>query len=129
MALVYMLFALTATTILTAFFSEHIPQNRKGEIYIGIFVVFLVLAWTADVWLFPALAAGLRTSWPLVLTLIIFVAVFAGSLSLSVRTPGSLRYAVVSNNSRLDTEAAIFDLMIWFTLLIAGITIMRSIKL
>jgi hypothetical protein len=65
---VHLLFALTATTILTSLFSEHILQNRKRESYIGIFVAFLVLAWAADIWLFPALTAGLRISWPLVQT-------------------------------------------------------------
>jgi hypothetical protein len=128
MVLVYILFALTVTTVLTALFSARIPESRKGEIYIGFFVAFMVLAWAADTWLLPALASGLRTSWPLILTLIIFVTMFAVSLSLSVRTPGPLRQAVANHKSRLDTEAAVFDLLLWFALLIVGITIMRSIR-
>ncbi len=129
MILVYLLFALTVSTVLIALFSARIPQSRKGEIYIGIFVAIMVLAWAADQWLLPALATGLSTSWPLVLTLIIFVTILAVSLSISVRTPGPLRQAVTNHDSRLDTEAAIFDLFLWLALLIVGITIMRSIRL
>lgn len=129
MILVYLLFALTVSTVLTALFSARIPQSRKGEIFIGIFVAIMVLAWAADQWLLPELATGLSTSWPLVLTLIIFVTILAVSLSLSVRTPGPLRQAVTNHDSRLDTEAAVFDLLLWLALLIVGITIMRSITL
>jgi hypothetical protein len=129
MILVYLLFALTVTTVLTAFISARIPQGRKGDIFIGLFVVIMLLAWATDQWLLPSLAAGLRTSWPLVLTMVVFVTIFAVSLALSVRTPGLLRQAVVNHDSRLDTEAAVFDLLLWLALLIVGITIMRAIML
>jgi hypothetical protein len=128
MILVYLLFALTVSAILIALFSEHIPQNRKGELYIGIFVALMVLTWAADTWLFPALAAGPRTSWPLVATLIIFAAILAVSLSLSVRTPGPLRKAVANRSPRIDTEAEVFDLLLWSALFVAGIIILRSIR-
>ncbi len=128
MILVYVLFALTVTAVIIALFSEHIPQNRKGEVYISIFVALMVLTWAADTWLFPALAAGLKTAWPLVLTLIIFAAIIVVSLALSVRMPGLLRQAVASHGTRLDMEAAVFDLLIWFILLIAGIIAMMSIR-
>jgi hypothetical protein len=129
MVLVYLLFALTVTTILIALFSEHIPQKRKGEVYIGIFVALMVLTWAADAWLFPALAAGLKTMWPLVLTLVIFAVIIGVSLALSIRMHGPLRQAVADHGSRVDTEAAVFDLIIWSALLIAGIIILRSIIL
>jgi hypothetical protein len=129
MLLVYLLFALTVSTILTALFAERIPEDRKGEAFISFFSVLIALAWAADKWLFPALADGFKTAWVGALALIVFGGVFLASAILSVRTPGPLKRAVVYHNGRLDAEAAVFDLALWFATLAAGITVMKSIGL
>lgn len=126
MILMYMLFALTVSTVLTALISARIPQNREGEAFIGFFVALMVLAWAADEWLLPALAAGQKTSWLPVLLLIMFGGVFAASTILSVKTPGPPQQAVVNHGNRLDAEAVVFDLILWFALLAVGIAVLRS---
>src|SRR5512147_2140867 len=106
MILVYLLFALTVSTLLSALFSARIPENRRGEAFIGFFVALMVLAWAADEWLLPALEGGLKSSWIPPLTLVIFAAVFAASTLLSIRTPGPLQHAAVDRHGRLNAEAA-----------------------
>ena len=127
MILVYLLFALTVSSVLTALFSASIPETRKGEAFIGFFAALMVLAWAADAWLLPALAAGLITSWIPLLTLVIFGGVLAASSILSVRTPGPLQHAPVDHDNRLNGEAAIFDLVLWSALLVLGIAVLKSI--
>ena len=129
MILMYMLFALTVSTVLTALISAHIPQNREGEAFIGFFVALMVLAWAADEWLIPALTAGHKTSWLPILLLIMFGCFFAASTILSVRTPGPQQHAVVNHDNRIGAEAVVFDLILWFALLIVGIAVLRSIGL
>ncbi|HEX9019937.1 MAG TPA: hypothetical protein VF903_01610 [Nitrospirota bacterium] len=126
MMLVYLLFALTVSTILTALFSARNPQNGKGGAFIGFFVALMLLAWAANAWLLPRLAAGLKISWLPVLALIIFGAVFAASATLSVRPLRPMKMATAGRNNRLDAEAAVFDLFLWFGLLIAGIAVLKS---
>lgn len=128
MMLVYLIFALTLSSILTALFSTRVQQSREGELFIGFFVAIMALAWAADEWLLPALAAGWKTSWPPVMTLVIFGAVFVASLLLSVRTTHPLGQAVIGHgNNRLGAEAAAFDLVLWLAFLLVGIVVMRSI--
>jgi len=131
MILLYMLFALTVSTVLTALISERVPQSqsREKEVFIGFFAALMVLAWAADKWLFPTLAAGQRTSWPSILVLILFGGVFAASTILSVKTSAPPRKAVVNHSGRLDTEAMVFDVVLWFALLTIGIVALRSILL
>ncbi len=126
MMLVYLLFALTFSTMLTALFSRNSTEERKGGLFIGFFAALMVLAWAADEWLFPALAGGRKITWPPAMMLVTFGALFASSLVLSVRTHRPLRQGTHSLDSRLGAEAAIFDLLLWFALLIAGIVLMRS---
>jgi hypothetical protein len=127
MILVYLLFALTVSSVLTALFSASIPENRKGEAFIGFFAALMALAWAADKWLLPALAAGLKTSWTALLTLAIFGGVLAASAILSVRTPGPLQHAAVDHDNRLNGEAAVFDLVLWSAMLVLGLAVLKSI--
>jgi hypothetical protein len=126
MILMYMLFALTVSTVLTALISAHIPQNREGEAFIGFFVVLMVLAWAADEWLLPALAAVQKTSLMPILLLIMFGGVFAASTILSVRTPRQPQQVLVNHDNRVGAEAMVFDIILWFTLLIVGIAVLKS---
>jgi hypothetical protein len=129
MILMYMLFALTVSTILTAIISGHIPQKREGEAFIGFFVAFMMLAWAVDEWLLPALAGGQKISWLPIVLLFMFGGVFAASTILSVRKPGPLRKAVVNYDTRLAPEAMVFDIILWFAFLTTGIIVLRSIGL
>jgi hypothetical protein len=127
MILVYLLFALTVSSVLFALFSASIPENRKGEAFMGFFAAFMVLAWAANTWLLPALAAGLKTSWIPFLTLTIFGGVLAASAILSVRTHGPLQHAAVDHDNRLSGEAAVFDLVLWSAILVLGMVVLKSI--
>lgn len=127
MILVYVLFALTVSTVLIALFSARIPENRRGDAFIGFFAVLMVLAWAADTWLLPALAAGPGRSWTPIVMLIIFAGVLASTAFLSVRTPRHLRHAVVHHDWRLNGEAAVFDLVLWAALLVLGIALLKAI--
>ena len=129
MILVYVLFALTVSTVLTALFSARIPENRRGEAFIGFFAVLMVLAWAANTWLLPSLAAGPRSSWIPITMLIIFAGVLASSAVLSVRTPRPFQHAVVRHDGRLNGEAAVFDLVLWVALLVLGMALLKSIGL
>jgi len=128
MILMYMLFALTISAVLTALISAHIPQNKEGDAFIGFFVALMVLAWAVDEWLLPALAAGQKTSLLPILLLIMFGGVFAASTILSIGTSAPLQHAVVNHNNRLDMEAIVFDLILWSALLTVGIVVLRSIE-
>lgn len=127
MLLVYLLFALTVSTVLTALFSARIPENRRGDAFIGFFAVLMVLAWAADTWLLPALAAGPGRSWIPIMMLVVFAGVLASSAILSVRTLRSLQHAMARNDGRLNGEAAVFDLVLWAALLVLGMALLKSL--
>ncbi len=126
MILMYLLFALTVSMVLTALISAHIPQNKESEAFIGFFVALMVLALGVDKWLVPVLAAGQKTSLLPVLLLIIFGGIFTASTILTVRSSAPLRQVVASKNNRLDSEAMIFDFILWFALLTVGIAVLKS---
>jgi hypothetical protein len=58
-----------------------------------------------------------------------FGGIFTASAILSVRTSGPPQRAVVNHDNRLDAEAVVFDLILWFALLAVGIAALRSIGL
>ncbi len=126
MILLYLLFALTISMVFTALISAHIPQNKEGMTFIGFFVALVVLALGVDEWLIPVLAAGQKSSFLPILLLIIFGGIFTASTILTVRSSAPLRQAVVSQNNRLDSEAMIFDFILWLALLTAGIAVLKS---
>jgi hypothetical protein len=126
--LVYILFALTFSTVLSALFSKHIRKGREGDAFIAFFVALMVLGWAVNEWLFPAFASGLRTPWTAIAALIVFGTVFASSIALSIRTPGRVKQPVmIDHDNRFDAEAAAFDLVLWIALLILGIIMMVSV--
>lgn len=127
MLLVYLLFALTVSTVLTALFSARIPENRRGDAFIGFFAALMVLAWAADTWLLPTLASGPGRSWVPIVMLAVFAGVLASSAILAVRTPRPLRHAAVHHDWRLNGEAAVFDLVLWTALLVLGMALLKSL--
>ncbi len=127
MILVYILFALTVSMILTALFNERIPEQKRGEAFIGIFVMFALAAWAVNEWLLPALSAGLRAAWLPVLFLALFGVILAVSAALSVRAHGPFAWAAVHHDRRLDTEAVAFDLLLWLAVVISGIFLIRAL--
>lgn len=129
MILMYMLFALTASAVLTALIAEHIPQKREGEAFIVFFAALMIVAWVVDEWVLPDLARGPIVSWLPTVLLIVFGGVFTASTILSVRKSRPLQQAVVNYNNRFDAEAMVFDLILWLALLTAGIIVLRSVVL
>ncbi len=128
MILVYILFAMTFSTVLSAIFSSRIPEDRQGDAFIGFFIGLLVLAEAIDKWLWPALAAGYKVFWPVIVSLIVFAAVLAASVELSIRTPRHVRQPImIEHDSRFDPEAVGFDLLLWVALVSLGIIAMRRI--
>ncbi len=127
MTLLYILFALTASVVLTALFAAHIPEQKRGEAFIGIFVSLALAAWAVDEWLLPALSAGLRAAWLPVLLLVVFGVILAASAFLSVRSQGPFAWASVHQDRRLDAEAVAFDLLLWLAMLIFGISVIRTL--
>jgi hypothetical protein len=127
MLLVYLLIALTFSTVLTASFSAHISESRKGEAFIGFFAGLMVLAWAVDEWLIPSLASGLKTSWPPAITLAMFCALFVFSTVFAIRAPGPLRQAVSGYKNKLDAEAVVFDLILWSALVLMGIYLLKTV--
>ncbi len=127
MILLYLLFALTVSMTLTALFGARIPQHRRGDAFIGFFIAIVLIAWAVDAWFVPAVAAGRNAPWLAVLFLMIFGAILAASAILSVRSSGPLVRAALHHDSRLDAEAAAFDFLLWFAVLIFGIALMRTI--
>ncbi len=129
MILMYMLFALTVSAILTALISEHIAQNRQGEAFIVFFAALMIVAWVVDEWVLPDLSRGHIISWLPAVLLILFGGVLAASTILAVRNPRPLRQAVVNHGSRFDAEAMVFDVILWLALLTIGIVVLRSVGL
>ncbi len=125
MILVYVLFALTFSLILTAFFAGNIPQHRQGHAFIFFFILSMLLAGAADVWLLPVVASGQRSILPAV-SLTVFAAILAVSVILSVRPPRRLLQAAPHRDPGLDTEAAVFDSLVWLVVVISGIAVLKA---
>jgi hypothetical protein len=126
MLVVYLLIALTFSAVLFAVFSAYISESRKGEAFIGFFAVLMALAGAADEWLVPSLVKGLKSSWPPVITLAMFFALFVLSTAFSIRAPNPLRQSVSGSENRLSAEAAGFDLVIWFALVLTGVSLLKA---
>ncbi len=122
MILLYILFALTISVVLTALFAPRVPEQRRGDVFIAFFIVLLVAGAVVG-WEVPAIAAGKGAVWTL---LVVFAALLAVSTLLSVR-PRSFVRAGGSHNLRQDAEAAAFDIMLWLLMLIFGILVMRRL--
>jgi len=127
MILIYLLFALTVSMVLTAFAAARMPQKRSGEVFIGLFIVFVLIAWAADAWLVPAIAAGLKVAWLPVVLLIVFGGVLTASAILSTSPLWAPAWALEHNHSRLDAEATVFDFALWFMMLVFGIVVLKAI--
>jgi hypothetical protein len=124
--LLYILFALTVATVLTALLAPRVPEQRRGDAFIAIFIVLLA-AGAAVGWEVPASAAGRVALWTPLLLLVIFAALLVVSMLLSIRPTGSFVRAGGSHNHRQDAEAATFDIALWLLMLIFGILVMRSL--
>ncbi len=128
MILLYILFALTSSMILTALFASHIRENKRGDAFIGFFVLIFLAALAMVEWLIPAVIAGRNpVVWTPVLFLVIFGAILVVSAVLSVRSSGPLVWAGVRHSNKQDAEALTFDIILWVMMLIFGIMIMRNI--
>jgi hypothetical protein len=125
--LVYILFALTFSLVLTAFFAGNISQHRQGHAFIFFFILLMLLAAAVDVWLVPIAASEQRGSLFPGVFLAVFATILAASVILSVRSPRRMMLqAAPQSNSRLDTEAVVFDSIIWLAVLISGIAVLKA---
>jgi hypothetical protein len=124
--LLYILFALTVATVLTAAFAPRIPEQRRGDAFIVFFIVLLAAGAVVG-WEVPAIASGRGAAWTPLLLLVVFAALLVASTILSVRPTGSFARAGGSHNLRQDAEAAAFDIALWLIMLIFGILIMRRL--
>ncbi len=127
MILLYILFALTVAMVLTALSAPWVPEQRRGEAFIALFIALLLAGGAAVEWQVPAIAAGRGVAWVPALLLVIFTAILVVSTLLSVRKTGSFARAGGSHNHRQDAEAVAFDIALWLLMLIFGILIMRSL--
>jgi hypothetical protein len=124
--LLYILFALTVATVLTALFAPRIPEQRRGDAFIVFFIALLVAGAVVG-WEVPAIAAGRGAAWAPLLLLVVFAALLVASMLLSVRPTGSFVRAGGPHNLRQDAEAAAFDIALWLLMLIFGILVIRSL--
>ena len=126
MILVYILFALTFSLVLTAVFAGNISQHRQGHTFIFFFILLMLLAGAVDEWLVPVAASEQRSSLFPGVFLAVFAAILAASVILSVRSPSRMMLqAAPQSNPRLDTEAVVFDSIIWLAVLISGIAVLK----
>ncbi len=126
MILVYVLFALTGSTVLTALFTGHTTHHRQGHAFMFFFIAFLLLAGVVAAWLAPAVASGQRSVFYPVVFLALFGAILAVSVILSIRSPLPAMKAVAHSDTRLDAEAAAFDFLIWLSVLASGIAVLKA---
>jgi hypothetical protein len=124
--LLYVVFALTVSTILTALVAGLIPERRWGDAFIAFFVLLVLCAGAADAWLVPVVAAGQRSSVLPVIFLIAFGAMLAASIILMTRSTRPLMQAAIHRENRLEAEAAAFDAVLWLAVLIFGIAVLKA---
>ncbi len=126
MVLVYALFALTVSAILTAVFSRTASRHRQGHAFLDFFALLLLLAGTADGWLAPAVSSGPRSGVYPIVFLAVFAAILTVSLILSIRSGNTLKLAEGDRSTRLETEAAVFDSLVWLAMTLSGIAILKA---
>ena len=124
---VYILFALTFSLVLTAFFAGNVPKHRQGHAFIFLFILLMLLAGAVDVWLAPVAASEQRSSIFPAVFLAVFAVILAASVVLSVRSPRRMMLqAAPRSDPRLDAEAVVFDSIVWLAVLISGIAVLKS---
>ncbi len=128
MVLLYLLFALTVSTVLTAIFAGQAAQHQQGRAFLFFFILLLVIAGACDVWLVPVVAAGRGTIFSPVALLIVFGAVLSASVLLSVRSQ-HLMAQTAGHRDAVDAEAAVFDSLIWLAMLIFGIAVLKAVAI
>ncbi len=125
MVLLYVLFALTASMVLTALFTGQAAQHRQGHAFVFFFTLLIMAAGLVELWLVPVVASGQRSAFYPVVSLAIFCAILAASVILSVRSPRPAR-ADTHRDTGLDAESAVFDSLIWLAVLIFGILVLKT---
>jgi hypothetical protein len=124
--LLYLLFALTVSTILTALFAGQAAPHRQGHIFLFFFVLLLIIAGVSDVWLVPIVASEQRSAFYPAVLLTLFCAVLTASVLLSVRSPRPLTQAAAHHDTGLDAESAVFGSLVWLAMLVFGIAVLKT---
>ncbi len=126
MILLYLLFALTVSTVFTALFAGQAAPHRQSHTFLFFFILFLLIAGVCDMWLVPVVGSGQRNALYPVALLTVFCAVLTSSVLLSVRSPLPMTQAAEHRDTGLDAESAVFGSIIWLALLIFGIAVLKT---
>ncbi len=129
MILLYVLFALTVSMVLTAVFSRQAAQHRQGHTFIFIFVLLFLMAGMCDLWLVPSIASGQRSLVYPVVLLVVFCAILTASVLLAVSLPRVAAHAAGHRDAGRDAESAAFGSLIWLATLIFGIAALKAAAL
>ena len=128
MILLYILFALTLSAILTGLLGVKIPEQKRSDTFIIIFVALMLAGWAVVQWFLPIVALKGTGGWVPALLIIIFGAILVLSAVLSARSRGPLVKAAAHHSVREDAEAIGFDIGILVLMAVFGIALLRALR-
>ncbi len=126
MILLYLLFALTVSTVLTVLFAGQAAPHRQAHAFLFCFALLLLIGGVCDVWLVPIVASGQRSVFYPAVLLAVFCAFLTASVLLSVRAPIPMTPAASQHDTVLDAESAAFGSLVWLAVLIFGIAVLKT---
>jgi hypothetical protein len=126
MILVYLLFALTLSTILMVVFDAKIPDQKRSDAFILFFAALMLIAWAVDEWVLPIVAIEGIATWVPGMAVSIFGLILVVSAILSARSQGPIIRAGVHHSKREDVEAIGFDIVLLFLIAAFGIMVLRN---
>lgn len=129
MILVYLLFALTLSTVVMVLFGAKISERKRSEAFIAFFAVLMLIAWGVDAWLLPVIAIKGVGAWVPDLAVSIFGAMLVVSAVLSTRPQTPFVRARLHHNMRQDVEAIGFDIVLLILIVAFGLAVLRSIMM
>ncbi len=106
MIIIYLLFALTLSTILVVVFGATIPEQRRSEAFIAFFAALMLVAWAVDAWFLPAIAIKGVGTWVPDLAVSIFGAIIVVFAFISRRSQGPLIRAEVYHSMKQDAKGS-----------------------
>lgn len=118
MFILYLLFVLIFATIVDALATP--GESRRPGVFIGTVAVLLAASWAGNGRLGPLLFAEGDPVWAWASGLALAAGLFIVSAALTIRPPRMQRQAVRDRRSIIETEAAVFDLLLWGAFVTAG---------
>jgi hypothetical protein len=129
MIIVYLLFALTLSTILVVIFGATIPEQKRSDAFIAFFAALMLVAWAVDAWFLPDIAIKGVGTWVPDLAVSIFGAILVIFTVIASRSQGPLMRAGVYHSMRQDAMAIGFDIVLLILMVAFGIIVLRSIMM